>query len=105
GDALASLAGAVPAALIRALLAAGAAPDAAAMAQCVAYGADDSARLIHAALSAHGKDADAAYRGARDALLARLLDSAKRVRSGKLSHYLGLDGLEAHAARLQTFVP
>lgn len=104
-DTLASLSGAVPASLIRALLAAGAAPSAAAMAQCVAYGADDSARLIHAALGTHGDDADAAYRAARDTLLAQLLDKAKRVRSGKLSHYLGLDGLQAHAARLQAFVP
>ncbi|WP_321786447.1 hypothetical protein [Burkholderia pyrrocinia] len=38
-------------------------------------------------------------------LLRKLAADISQVRAGKLSHYLGLDGLEAHAERLRTFVP
>ncbi|MFH5255427.1 SMI1/KNR4 family protein [Burkholderia semiarida] len=102
-DSLASVSGDVPVALMRALLDAGVQPDADAMARCVAGGGADSARLIGAALSAHGADAAAAYRAASEKLLDKLKDDIRKVRAGKLSHYLGLDGLEAHAARLRTF--
>ncbi|AZQ53026.1 SMI1/KNR4 family protein [Burkholderia cenocepacia] len=102
-DALASVSGAVPATLIRMLLDAGAQPDADAMARCVAGGGADSARLIGAALSAHGVDTATAYRIASEKLLDKLQADIRKVRAGKLTHYLGLDGLEAHAERLRTF--
>ncbi|WP_175998529.1 SMI1/KNR4 family protein [Burkholderia stabilis] len=104
-DSLASVSGAVPAALMRALLDAGVQPDADAMARCVASGAADSARLIGAALSAQGVDAAAAYRAASTTMLRKLAADAAQVRAGKLSHYLGLDGLEVHAERLRAFAP
>jgi hypothetical protein len=103
-DSLESVSGNVPATLMRALLDAGAHPDADAMARCVAGGGGDSARLIGAALSARGVDAAAAYRAASETLLGKLTADIAKVRKGKLSHYLGLDGLEAHAERLRTFV-
>ncbi|WP_175873735.1 SMI1/KNR4 family protein [Burkholderia sp. BCC0397] len=102
-DSLASVSGDVPVALMRALLDAGVQPDADAMARCVAGGGADSARLIGAALSAHGVDAAAAYRAASEKLLDTLTADIRKVRAGKLSHYLGLDGLEACAERLRTF--
>ncbi|VWD36417.1 hypothetical protein BLA18110_06536 [Burkholderia lata] len=104
-DSLASASGNVPAALMRALLDAGVRPDADAMARCVAGGGADSARLIGAALAAQGVDAAAAYRTASATLLRTFTADIAEVRTGKLSHYLGLDGLEAHAERLRTFVP
>lgn len=103
-DSLVSVSGDIPPALTRALLDAGVQPDADAMARCIAGGGADSARLIGAALSARGIDADAACRAASEALLLKLTTDIARVRSGKLSHYLGLDGLEAHVERLRTFV-
>ncbi|MGS0897113.1 SMI1/KNR4 family protein [Burkholderia stagnalis] len=104
-DSLASLSGEAPVALTRALLDAGVQPEADAMARCVAAGAADSGRLIGAALTARGVDATAAYHAAAATLLRKLVADADRVRAGKLIHHLGLDGLEAHAARLREFVP
>lgn len=104
-DSLESVSGNVPDALMHALLDAGVQPDADAMARCVAGGSADSARMIGAALSAQGIDAAAAYRAASATLLRKLTADASQVRAGKLSHYLGLDGLEAHAERLRAFVP
>ncbi|CAB3772315.1 hypothetical protein GQ57_33305 [Burkholderia sp. MSh2] len=104
-DSLASASGNVPAALMRALLDAGVRPDAAAMARCVSGGGADSARLIGAALTAQGVDAASAYRAASAKLLRELTADIAQVRAGKLSHHLGLDGLEAHAERLRHFVP
>lgn len=89
---------------MRALLDAGAQPDADAMARCVAGGGADSAHLIGAALAAQGLDAATAYRTASATLLRKFTADIARVRTGKLSHYLGLDSLEAHAERLRTFV-
>ena len=102
-DSLASVSGDVPAALMRALLDAGVQPDADAMARCVAGGGTDSARLIGAALSARDIDAAAACRAASATLLSELTAKIGRVRAGKLTHYLGLDGLKAHVERLRTF--
>ena len=74
------------------------------MARCIASGGADSARLIGAALSARGIDAAAACRTASEELLRKLTTDIARVRSGKLIHHLGLDGLEAHVERLRSFV-
>lgn len=103
-DSLASVSGNVPAALMCALLDTGVRPDADAMARCIAGGGADSARLIGTALAAQGVDAAAACRTASATLLRKLTADIAEVRSGKLSHDLGLDGLEAHAERLRTFV-
>ncbi|WP_412025957.1 hypothetical protein [Burkholderia cepacia] len=56
-------------------------------------------------MSAQGIDAAAAYRAASATLLRKLTADANQVRAGKLSHYLGLDGLDAHAERRRAFVP
>ncbi|MGU3782380.1 hypothetical protein [Burkholderia metallica] len=55
-------------------------------------------------MTARGVDAAAADRTASTTLPHKLTADAKQVRAGKLSHYLGLDGLEAHVERLRTFV-
>ncbi|WP_155420209.1 hypothetical protein [Burkholderia cepacia] len=56
-------------------------------------------------MSAQGINATAAYRAASATLLRKLTADASQVRAGTLSHYLELDGLEAHAERLRAFVP
>lgn len=103
-DALESAWGAIPPTLITTLLAAGAQADADTMAQCVAYGAADSARLLGAALAERGLDAPALYAAASAALLQRVTKQTTDVRAGRLHHHLGLEGLETHAERLRTFV-
>jgi hypothetical protein len=100
-DAFASVSGPVSPELVNQLLDAGVLPSAAVMAQCVAYGVQESARHIGAALSRQGVDVAAAYTQAAAALLQDREADAKKVRKGKLSHYLGVDGLEAHAQRLR----
>ncbi|MDN4586894.1 SMI1/KNR4 family protein [Xenophilus aerolatus] len=85
------------------LLAAGAQPDADAMAQCVACGAPASARLIGEALRARGEDVPHAFDAARARLLEDLEGSLAKVREGRLSHYLGAEGLMQRAEHLRAF--
>ncbi|MBS0426757.1 MAG: SMI1/KNR4 family protein [Proteobacteria bacterium] len=85
------------------LLAAGAQPDADAMAQCVACGAPASARLIGEALQARGEDVPRAFDAARAKLLEDLEGSLAKVREGRLSHYLGAEGLIKRAEHLRAF--
>ena len=46
----------------------------------------------------------AAYAEARDAMAARYEEDLRRVRAGKLGHYLGADGLAERVANLRAFV-
>ncbi len=85
------------------LLAAGAQPDADAMAQCVACGAPASARVIGQALQARGEDVPRAFDAARTTLLDDLEGSLAQVREGRLSHYLGAEGLMQRAEHLRAF--
>lgn len=45
----------------------------------------------------------AAYAEARDAMLTRYEEDLRRVRAGKLGHYLGTDGLAERIANLRAF--
>ena len=94
----------LPTAFTARLLAGGATPHAKAMAQCIACGASDSARLIGQAMAASGKDVNTELDAARSALVQSLGASLSQVRSGKLHHYLGADGLAQRIAALQAFV-
>jgi len=85
------------------LLAAGATPSAEAMARCVACGAPASARVIGQALQAGGADVLADFEPAQAALLQELEDALAQVRGGKLSHYLGAEGLMRRAEHLRAF--
>ena len=85
------------------LLAAGALPDADAMAQCVACGAPASARVIGEALQARGDDVLRDFDTARARLLDDLEGSLAQVREGRLSHYLGAEGLMQRAEHLRAF--
>lgn len=90
-----------PAALVAQLLARGARADGLGVARCVACGAPDVARQV---VAAGGEGVAAAYAEARDAMLARYEEDLRRVRAGKLGHYLGADGLAERVANLRAFV-
>ena len=102
-DVLDHIEGALSPELTAQLLARGAAPSATAMAQCVACGAPASARVIGEALAADDVDVPAAFEDARSALLAELESSLAKVRSGEMSHYLGLEGLVRRLEHLRSF--
>ncbi|WYX18218.1 SMI1/KNR4 family protein [Achromobacter xylosoxidans] len=89
-----------PAELVAQLLARGARADGLGAARCVACGAPDAARLI---VAAGGEGMGAAYAEARDAMLTRYEEDLRRVRAGKLGHYLGADGLAERIANLRAF--
>ena len=104
-DALSHIDSAITPELTADLLAHGAEPDMAAMVQCVACGAPASARLIADACARSGVDVPAAYKTARDAMLAQLSATLKKVGDPKraFSHYLGADGLALRIERLEGF--
>ncbi|KQZ96644.1 SMI1/KNR4 family protein [Achromobacter sp. Root565] len=89
-----------PAALVAALLARGAEADALGVARCVACGSPEAARLI---AHACGEGIAEAYAQVRDSMATRYQEDLKRVRAGKLGHYLGEDGLAARVANLRAF--
>lgn len=101
-DALDEVHGNLPPELAHTLLRAGAKPSATAMANCVAYGATESARVIGAGMPGQSVSA-AEYALAAAAMLEELERDTAKVRAGKLHHYLGLEGLELHARRLREF--
>jgi len=102
-DALEHIEGALSPALTAQLLAAGALPSAAAMAQCVACGAPASARLIGEALSAAEVDVGPAFDTARTDLLTELEASLVEVQHDELAHYLGPEGLLRRVEHLRSF--
>ncbi len=101
-DALDEVHGNLPPELAHTLLRAGAKPSANAMANCVAYGATESARVIGAGMSGQSVSA-ADYDRAAATMLEELERDTAKVRAGKLHHYLRLEGLELHAQRLREF--
>lgn len=90
-----------PADLVAQLLARGARADGLGVARCVACGSPEAARVIAAAA---GEGIAAAYAEARDAMATRYEEDLRRVRAGKLGHYLGADGLAERVANLRAFV-
>ncbi|MCZ8397951.1 SMI1/KNR4 family protein [Achromobacter ruhlandii] len=90
-----------PADLVAQLLARGARADGLGVARCVACGSPEAARVIAAAA---GEGIAAAYAEACDAMAARYEEDLRRVRAGKLGHYLGADGLAERVANLRAFV-
>jgi len=102
-DALEHVEGALSPDLTAQLLAAGALPSAAAMAQCVACAAPASARRIGDALAADGVDVGTAFEAARADLLTELEDSLAQVQRGELVHYLGPEGLLRRVEHLREF--
>lgn len=89
-----------PSALVARLLAQGAVADALGVARCVACGSPEAARLV---AQACGEGIAAAYAEVRDSMATRYQEDLQRVRSGKLGHYLGADGLAARVANLRGF--
>ncbi|WP_241133354.1 SMI1/KNR4 family protein [Achromobacter insuavis] len=90
-----------PAELVAQLLARGARADGLGVARCVACGAPDVARQV---VAVAGEGIAAAYAEARDVMLTRYEEDLRRVRAGKLGHYLGADGLAERVANLRAFV-
>ena len=104
GAVLSSIHSAIPMELTSALLAAGAVPEVAAIVKCAACGAPESALLIADACARAGIDGlRAAFAMERDAMLAELKTTLRKVRDGKLGHYLGAAGLSERIQRLQGF--
>ena len=89
-----------PPALVALLLASGAAADGLGVARCVACGSPDAARLV---AKAGGEGIAAAFAEARNAMAGSYQEDLRRVRAGKLGHYLGADGLAERVANLQEF--
>ena len=86
--------------LVERLLERGAVADALGVARCVACGAPEAARRV---AQACGDGIAAAYAEVRDSMASRYQEDLRRVRTGKLGHYLGADGLAARVANLQEF--
>ncbi|MEN4920173.1 SMI1/KNR4 family protein [Achromobacter spanius] len=89
-----------PAELVARLLAQGAEADALGVARCVACGSPEAARLV---AQACGEGIAAAYAEVRDSMASKYQEDLRRVRAGKLGHYLGADGLAARVANLREF--
>lgn len=87
-------------ALVQRLLAQGAVADALGVARCVACGSPEAARLVAGACA---EGIDAAYAGVRDTMANSYQEDLRRVRAGKLSHYLGAEGLAERVANLREF--
>ncbi|MGV2897493.1 SMI1/KNR4 family protein [Achromobacter sp. AGC78] len=90
-----------PAELVERLLAQGAQADALGVARCVACGAPEAARRVAVAC---GDGIAAAYAEVRDAMANSYQEDLRKVRAGKLSHYLGADGLAERVANLREFL-
>lgn len=102
-DALDYIDSAVSPELVELLLARGAKPSATAIAECVACGAPAAARLIASAYAQSHDDLPAAYESVKNGMLAELETSLVDVRAGKLSHYLGVNGLVQRVDHLRSF--
>lgn len=89
-----------PPQLVRRLLAQGAVPDALGVARCVACGSPEAARLIAAAC---GEGVQTAFADVRDSMANTYEEDLRRVRAGKLGHYLGAEGLAERVANLREF--
>lgn len=89
-----------PAELVERLLAQGAEADALGVARCVACGAPEAASRVAAAC---GDGIAAAYAEVRDAMANSYQEDLRKVRAGKLGHYLGADGLAERVANLREF--
>ncbi|RST52203.1 SMI1/KNR4 family protein [Variovorax sp. MHTC-1] len=102
-DALDYIDSAVSPELVELLLEHGAEPSATAVAECVACGAPAAARLIADAYGRKRDDLPAAFEAVRNNMLAELETSLAEVRTGKVSHYLGANGLATRVDHLQSF--
>ncbi|MBT2302915.1 SMI1/KNR4 family protein [Variovorax paradoxus] len=102
-DALDYIDSAVSPELVELLLEHGAEPSATAVAECVACGAPAAARLIADAYRRRRDDLPAAFETVRNNMLAELETSLAEVRTGKVSHYLGANGLAERVDHLQSF--
>ncbi|MDR6537471.1 SMI1/KNR4 family protein [Variovorax soli] len=102
-DALDAIDSAVSPELATLLLARGAQPSATAIAECVACGAPAAARVIADAYRQQHDDLPEAFEAARNGMLAELERSLAEVRTGKISHYLGAEGLAERVDHLQSF--
>ncbi|MNR20599.1 hypothetical protein D3C85_1374520 [compost metagenome] len=86
--------------LVARLLEHGAVADALGVARCVACGSPEAARLV---AQAGGEAVAAAYAETRDSMTNSYQEDLRRVRAGKLGHYLGADGLAERVANLREF--
>ena len=102
-DALDNIDGAVSPELAQELLQRGAVPTARAIAQCVAAGAPDAARLIAQAYQERNGDLPQAFESARGALLEQLQAALAEASSAGLGHDTGAERLAERIEHLQSF--
>ena len=102
-DAMDCIEGAISPELTVQLLEKGAQPTTHAVAQCVACGAPDAARLIAQAYAQTHDDLPSAFEDARNELLEDLESSLAQVRTDEISHYLGAEGLAERIEHLKSF--
>jgi len=101
--ALDDIEGAVSPELTQELLARGAVPSARAIAQCVAAGAPDAARLIAQAYHERNGDLPQAFEAARASLLEQLQAALAEASSAGLGHDTGAEALAERIQHLQSF--
>ena len=105
-DVFLEVTGPMPGPLAETLLAAGAEPLPAAVANLVALAADDAADVLIVALRAHPRvgRSVASARLEVQSLQGALRTDLKQVKSGRLSHWLGETGLRTRIERLQAWL-
>jgi len=94
---------AAPVALVELLLARGALPDWDAVIACAEYGATDSADVIAQAGAAREPDFSRNLIEVKRRRIQKINDDLKRVKEGKLGHFLTQDQLKEHAERLLAY--
>ncbi|WP_077000404.1 SMI1/KNR4 family protein [Variovorax sp. KK3] len=102
-DALDGIDSAISPVLATQLLERGAEPSVAAIAECVACGAPAAARVIADAYRQRHHDLSTAFEKTRQDMLGDLERALADVRTGKVSHYLGAEGLAERVDHLQSF--
>lgn len=103
GHALDNVEGPISPELTQELLARGARPTARAIAQCVAAGAPDAARLIAQAYQQQNADLPQAFESARNALLEQLQAALAEASSAGLGQDAGAEALAERIEHLQSF--
>jgi hypothetical protein len=94
---------AAPVSLLESLLAHGAEPVVDAVVACAEYGAIESANAVALACVARDREFSHAFADAKRRQLTELQETIRKVRDGKLGHYLTLEQLQQHFDSLTAY--
>ena len=102
-DSLEYLNGPIPPSLLSIFIEKGAIPSIENAIICAATGAAESADIIISSLSASDPSAPVKFGNAKTEAISKLKEDLKKVKAGKLGHYLGESGLAERIRNLETF--